>query len=390
MPPEPTESTGRTEPAVPGHVPVLRREVVDLLAPPLLGSTAGPPAVAVDLTVGLAGHLRALLDATGEPPRAGGRPPVSEWTALQRWDCSTPVVAVGIDRDAEALGVAARALEGWGDAVRLVHATADRLPEVLSALGLAGADAVLADLGVSSLQLDADRRGFSYARDVGLDMRMDATAELDAATVVDTYTVEELTRVLRAYGEERHAARIARRIVEARAAAPLRTTRQLADLVARTYPRGVTTGGHPAKRTFQALRIEVNAELTGLAATMPAALDALRPGGRLVVLAYHSLEDRIVKQSLAAAARADVPDDLPFVPEGHGPRVRLLTRGAARPGPDELTANPRAASARLRAAERLGPSGSTPSGSTPSGPAPSGRAHAPRTTAPRPVTGVAA
>lgn len=388
MPPEPTDGTepiDGTEPPARGHVPVLRREVVDLLAPPLLGPAAGRPAVAVDLTVGLAGHLRALLDATGEPSPTGDRPPISEWTALRHWDPAAPVAAVGIDRDPEALSLAAAALAGWGHAVRLVHATADRLPDVLSALGLAGADAVLADLGVSSLQLDADRRGFSYARDVGLDMRMDATAELDAATVVDTYTVEELTRVLRAYGEERHASRIARRIVEARAAAPLSTTRQLADLVARAYPRGVTTGGHPAKRTFQALRIEVNAELTGLAATMPAALDALRPGGRLVVLAYHSLEDRIVKQSLAAAARADVPDDLPFVPEGHGPRVRLLTRGAARPGPDELTTNPRAASARLRAAERLGLSGPAPSG-----PAPTGRVQAPRNTPQRPVSGVAA
>ncbi len=338
----------------PAHLPVMLREVVELLAVPLRTAAAGRPAIAVDLTLGLAGHLRALLEAVGSPVPDDGVPPILEIGALRPWPVSGPVVAVGIDRDHEALAGAATALRGWGDAVRLVHATADQLPDVLSRLALPGADAVLADLGVSSLQLDSDGRGFSYARDVVLDMRMDATAALDAATVVNTYPVDELTTVLRAYGEERHARRIADRIVDARARRPFTTTRELADLVARAYPRGVTTGGHPAKRTFQALRIEVNGELTGLAATMPAALDVLRPGGRLVVLAYHSLEDRIVKQAMASAAHADVPDDLPFVPEGHGPRVRLLTRGAGRPGPDEVESNPRAASARLRAAERLG------------------------------------
>lgn len=343
------------EPA-PGHVPVMVAEVVGLLTPPLLSAPAlSRPAVLVDLTLGLAGHLRRLLDATGPAPDGpdGAPPPIVESNALRRWRPSTAVAAVGIDRDPEALARAAEVLRGWAPAVHLVHGTADQLPGVLSGLGLSGADAVLADLGVSSLQLDADRRGFSYSRDVGLDMRMDPTAALDAATVVNTYPVEELTRVLRAYGEERLARRIAERIAAARGVRPLTGTRELADLVLAAYPRSLVTGGHPAKRTFQALRIEVNAELSGLELTMPAVLDALRTGGRVAVLAYHSLEDRIVKRALAAAARPDVPDGLPQVLPGHGPRIRLLTRGAGRPGAAEIEVNPRAASARLRAAERL-------------------------------------
>lgn len=341
----------------PAHVPVMLAEVVELLTPPLLSRPAGvcAPAVLVDLTLGLAGHLRGLLEATGPAPDGpdGAPPAVVESSALRHWRPATAVAAVGIDRDPEALARAAEVLRGWASAVHLVHATADQITGVLSGLGLPGADAVLADLGVSSLQLDADRRGFSYSRDVGLDMRMDPTAALDAATVVNTYPVEELTRVLRAYGEERFARRIAQRIDAVRAVRPLTGTRELADLVLAAYPRGLATGGHPAKRTFQALRIEVNAELSGLEQTMPAVLDVLRTGGRVAVLAYHSLEDRIVKRALAAAARPDVPDGLPQILPGHGPRVRLLTRGAGRPDPDEVAANPRAASARLRAAERL-------------------------------------
>jgi 16S rRNA (cytosine1402-N4)-methyltransferase len=341
-------------PPAPVHVPVMRAEILELLTPPLL-RTGAPAAVLVDLTLGLAGHLRSLLEATGPSPEGpnGPAPAIVESGALRTWRSGTPVAAVGIDRDPEALERAAVVLAGWAPAVRLVHATADQLPDVLSGLGLHGADAVLADLGVSSLQLDSDRRGFSYSRDVGLDMRMDPTAALDAATVVNTYSVEELTRVLRAYGEERYARRIADRIARARSVRPLTGTRELADLVVLAYPSGPTTGGHPAKRTFQALRIEVNAELSGLEQMMPAAIDALRPAGRLAVLAYHSGEDRIVKRALAAAARPDVPDGLPQILPGHGPRIRLLTRGAGRPGAAEVAANPRAASARLRAAERL-------------------------------------
>jgi 16S rRNA (cytosine1402-N4)-methyltransferase len=213
---------------------------------------------------------------------------------------------------------------------------------------------VLFDLGVSSPQLDRPERGFAYAQDGPLDMRMDPGQELTAETVVNTYPAAELARVLRAYGEERFAGRIAAAIVSARDRQRLTSTRRLAELVREAIPAAARrTGGNPAKRTFQALRIEVNGELAALAAALPAALDALLPGGRIVVLSYHSLEDRITKRALAERARGRAPVDLPVEPPGTGPTLRLLTRGAEQPDPAEVAANPRAASARLRAAERI-------------------------------------
>jgi 16S rRNA (cytosine1402-N4)-methyltransferase len=201
------------------------------------------------------------------------------------------------------------------------------------------------------MQLDEDDRGFSYARDTALDMRMDPTVALTAAEVVNTYPVEQLTRVLRDYGEERFARRIAAAIVRER---PLTSSARLAELVRSAVPAATRrVGGHPAKRTFQALRIEVNDELGALERALPAAVDALCVGGRIVVLAYQSLEDRIVKRVLTAGARVAAPPDLPVVPESAMPRLRLLTRGAETPGSDEVADNPRAASARLRAAERI-------------------------------------
>jgi 16S rRNA (cytosine1402-N4)-methyltransferase len=308
------------------HVPVLLARVLALLAPPL----ADRPAVAVDATVGLGGHAEALLRAH---PR---------------------LTLVGFDRDEDALARSRARLAPFGERVRLVHAVYDRMPQVLDTLGIDGVDGVLFDLGVSSLQLDVAERGFAYAVDAPLDMRMDATAGRTAADVVNGYAVGDLARVLREYGEERFALRIAQAIDRARRREPLRSTGELAALVRDAIPAATRrAGGNPAKRTFQALRIEVNGELDALRAAVPAAIDRLVLGGRIVALAYHSLEDRIVKQALAAAAADPTPLDLPVPLTDRGPQLRLLTRGAETASADEISANPRATSVRLRAAERI-------------------------------------
>ncbi|MFV0405724.1 MAG: 16S rRNA (cytosine(1402)-N(4))-methyltransferase RsmH [Propioniciclava sp.] len=306
------------------HVPVMQDRIVELLAPPLRqGGTW------VDCTLGLAGHAEAVLTACPEAQ------------------------LVGIDRDPEALALAARRLAPFGDRVRLVEAVYDELPQVLANLGIASVAAILADLGLSSLQIDRTDRGFAYAVDSPLDMRMGAGAERTAAEVINTYAVDKLTRILRDYGEERFAARIARRIVDLRAEAPFETSARLVQALTDAIPAAARAHrGHPAKRTFQALRIEVNGELRALEGLLPAALAALAPGGRFAVLAYHSLEDRRVKQTFRDAATDQVPRGLPVVPEEHRARFRLLTRGAERPSETESARNPRAASARLRAIER--------------------------------------
>jgi 16S rRNA (cytosine1402-N4)-methyltransferase len=312
----------------PVHVPVLLDRVTEVLAP----ACAADGAVLVDATLGLAGHSLALL---------GAHPGLR---------------LVGLDRDPEARAEAGRRIEAAGrtDRATLVPAVFDELPEVLARLGLAEVQAVLFDLGVSSLQLDRPERGFSYAADAPLDMRMDPGAPRSAADVVNTYSAKELTRVLRVYGEERFAGRIAAAIVRERARQPLQSTARLADLVRDAIPAATRrTGGHPAKRTFQALRIEVNDELGALTRALPAALDALAVGGRIAVITFHSLEDRIVKQTLAAGATDSTPPDLPVPLPEHSPVLRLLTRGGEAPSDAETAANPRAASARLRAAERI-------------------------------------
>ena len=311
------------------HVPVLLARTQALLAPVL----ADRPAVVVDATVGLGGHAAALLDAHPH------------------------LRLVGVDRDPQALALAAERLRPYADRVELVHAVYDALPEVLAERDIAQVQGVLFDLGVSSLQLDEAGRGFAYAADAPLDMRMDPGSGTTAADVLNTYSAGELTRVLRDYGEERHAARIAAAVVTARVAEPFRTSARLVRLIYDVVPAAARrTGGHPAKRTFQALRIEVNGELAALRRAVPAALDALAVGGRIVLLAYHSLEDRIVKRALAELAASRTPPGLPVELPGHGPQLRLLTRGAETAGADEVTTNPRAASVRLRAAERIGPS----------------------------------
>ena len=306
--------------AVPhAHVPVLLDRCVALLAP-----AATPEGVLVDATLGMGGHAEALLERT-------------------------PSRLVGIDRDPEALRRAGERLARYGDRVRLVHAVYDALPEVLDGERV---DGILFDLGVSSLQLDETGRGFSYSQDAPLDMRMDPTRGPSAADVVNGYPVEELTRILREYGEERFAPRVARAIVAGR---PWATTAPLAEAVREAIPAATRRhGGHPAKRTFQALRIEVNGELEALARALPAAISALRVGGRLVVLAYHSLEDRMVKRALAEGLRGCVcPPDLPMCACGREPQLRLLVRGAEEPTAEEVAANPRAGSAKLRAVERI-------------------------------------
>jgi 16S rRNA (cytosine1402-N4)-methyltransferase len=225
---------------------------------------------------------------------------------------------------------------------------------VLADAGTPAVQAILFDLGLSSLQIDRADRGFAYSVDAPLDMRMGQDQPLTAADVLNTYEVADLTRILRVYGEERFADRIARRIVAERADQPFTTSARLVALLQRTIPaKSAKTGGHPAKRTFQALRIEVNAELAALEGALPAALTALAPGGRIAVLAYHSLEDRMVKRAFAAGATDRAPRGLPVVPDDLQPELTLLTRGAERPGPDEVALNPRAASARLRSAMKL-------------------------------------
>ncbi len=309
------------------HVPVLLDRVVALLAPAL----AEPGAVLVDATLGLGGHAAALLQ---QCPAAR---------------------LVGLDRDPRALDLAGDRLAPFGARVTLVHAVYDELPRVLADLRIPGVQGVLFDLGVSSMQLDERSRGFSYAADAPLDMRMDPGSGRTAADVLNTYPVQDLARVLREYGEERFALRIARAVARSRRDEPLRDSARLVELIRAAIPAAARrTGGHPAKRTFQALRIEVNDELGALRRALPAAVDALAPGGRLVVMSYHSLEDRIAKQLLAERSRADVPEDLPVIPEGHEPQLRLLTRRAVTADESEIHTNPRAASVRLRAAERTG------------------------------------
>ena len=308
------------------HVPVLRDRILELLAPALQERGA----VMVDATVGMGGHSESVL----------------EQCPLAR--------VVGIDRDQEALSLAGERLARFGSRFTAIHAVYDELPQVLADLGLSSVSAVLLDLGVSSLQLDEPERGFAYRHDAPLDMRMDQTSgQPTAADVLNTYDQVDLERILREYGEERFAKRVASAVVRERALQPFTTSARLVEVLRAAIPAASQrSGGHPGKRTFQALRIEVNAELKALEAALPAAIDALAVGGRIAVLSYHSLEDRLTKQALAAGARGSTPAGLPVELPEHAAYLRLLTRGAEQPGTAEIEANPRAASARFRAAER--------------------------------------
>jgi 16S rRNA (cytosine1402-N4)-methyltransferase len=313
-------------PAGARHVPVLLSRVNELLDPVL----SGRPAVVVDGTLGLGGHSAALLAAHPQ------------------------LTLVGLDRDPQALEMAGRRLTAFSDRTHLVHSVYHRVDEVLDDLGLGPVDGVLLDLGVSSLQLDADERGFAYARDADLDMRMDPTTGPTAADVLNTYSHGDLARILREYGEERFAGKIASAVLKRREKEPWRRSSDLVEMLYAVVPAASRrTGGHPAKRTFQALRIEVNGELESLRAALPAAIDSLAVGGRLVVLAYHSLEDRMVKRELADRTASRTPVDLPVELPGHGPELKVLVRGSEQASETEIAENPRAASVRLRAAERV-------------------------------------
>jgi 16S rRNA (cytosine1402-N4)-methyltransferase len=317
-----------------GHVPVLLQHCVTLLTPALTRyHSDGSNAVLLDATIGAGGHAeRFLTDLPG-------------------------LRLIGLDRDPSALDIARTRLARFADRVTLVHTRYDGLAAALAESGYAAVesvDGVLFDLGVSSMQLDRAERGFAYAQDAPLDMRMDPASPLTAADIVNNYDEAALTDILRRYGEERFARRIAAHIVRQRARTPFTTTAELVDLLYQAIPAPARrTGGHPAKRTFQALRIAVNDELDSLRSAIPAALDALTVAGRIVVLAYQSLEDRIVKRVFADAVASRTPVDLPVELPGHGPRFRSLTHGAERADAAEIERNPRSAAVRLRALQRV-------------------------------------
>ena len=319
---------------MPDHIPVLLDRCVELLAPALTRNAAdGSGAVLVDATLGAGGHAERFL---------------TEFPALR---------LIGLDRDPNALWIAGERLSVFGDRVLLVRTRYDGIEGALEQSGYWASDVagILFDLGVSSMQLDRTERGFSYSADAPLDMRMDPDAPLTAAEVVNTYDERTLSRLLREFGEERFASRIAKQIARRRADRPFTTTAELVELLYQAIPAPARrTGGHPAKRTFQALRIAVNGELDSLRDALPAALGALSPGGRIVVMAYQSLEDRIVKNQFSAATASRTPQDLPVELPGHGPEFVALTRGAERAADEEIEMNPRSASVRLRALEKVG------------------------------------
>lgn len=309
------------------HAPVMPERVVELVAPAL----ERPGAVYVDATLGMGGHAIAVLTACPEAR------------------------CIGFDRDADAIAIAAERLRlaGFGDRTTTVHAVYDELAERLDELAVDEVDAVFFDLGVSSLQLDEAERGFSYMRDAPLDMRMDRSTGDTAADLVAKLDERELRRLFQQYGDEPLAGRYARAIVEARRHAPIVTTGELVDLLQQATPAAKRHSGHPAKRVFQALRIEVNGELRALESALPQALERVRLGGRVVVESYQSLEDRFVKRRFAEASTSSAPAGLPFVPPELEPEFRLLTRGAEQAPETETETNPRAKPVRLRAVERI-------------------------------------
>lgn len=311
------------------HTPVMLERVLDLVGPTLYEG-----GLFVDATLGMGGHTEAVLE----------RFPLAQ--------------VAGFDRDKAALEVAGHRLGRFGERFVGIHAIFDEFPEQLANRNADSPAAFLFDLGVSSLQIDSDSRGFAYARDTDLDMRMDQTNPFSAKEVVNQYTVGELARVLRQYGEEPHSRRIAAAICSAREHAPISTTAELARIVEQATPAARRRKGHPAKRVFQAIRIEVNDELNALRNAVSAAIDSVRVGGRIVVMSYHSLEDRIVKRAFAAGIRPELPPGLPIVPEEKQPWLVPLTRGAEKASAQEIESNPRSVSVRLRAVVKVKEHGS--------------------------------
>ena len=307
------------------HKSVMEREVIDCLA-------VHGGATYVDGTLGGGGHARAILEASGPDGRL-----------------------IGIDRDTDALAAAGERLKPWGARVTLVHGNYRDLASVLDTLGLEKVDGIVLDLGVSSFQLETGERGFSFSRDAPLDMRMDRSRGDTARDLVNGLSFEEMVRLFREYGEEREAKRIARAIERERALRPIETTGRLAGIIAgavpaRFQPRSI----HPATRVFQALRIAVNDELEGLKEGLAAGMAALAGGGRMVVISFHSLEDRIVKKAFREFATDCVcPPRAPMCACSHRAVARVVTRGALTPSEEELASNPRSRSARLRAAMKL-------------------------------------
>jgi len=299
---------------------------LELLRPGITGDSP----VVIDCTLGLGGHTEALLSEHDK------------------------ITVIGIDRDPAALALASKRLEPFGSRFIPMAATYDEIAEVLAELGFASVQGILMDLGVSSMQLDEADRGFSYAQAAPLDMRMDQNTGETAAELLSELSEKELTRIFRDYGEERFAALIAKRIVLDRATSKILTSTDLNKIVTAVVPMAPgRANGHPAKRIYQALRIAVNSELTGLEAALPQAIEALSVGAKLVVMSYHSLEDGIVKRAMQEAAVSSTPIGMPMQLPGTSPALKVITRGVERATELELSQNPRAASARLRAAEKL-------------------------------------
>lgn len=307
------------------HVSVLLRECIEALQ-------IKPNGIYVDCTTGGGGHSLEIAKRLTD----GGR-------------------LIAIDRDEDALRAAGKRLADFADRVTFVHSNYAMLQSVLADLGIPGVDGVLADLGVSSYQLDTAGRGFSYMQDAPLDMRMDREQPLRAYDVVNTYSEEELRRILYDFGEEKFARNIAANIVKKRSERPIETTLELAELVKASMPKTAREGGHhPAKRTFQAIRIEVNSELSSIPPALDAAVHALNPGGRIAVITFHSLEDRLVKQKFAAlSSGCTCPREFPVCVCGKKPVVRVITKKPVTAGEDELEVNPRSRSAKLRVAEKI-------------------------------------
>ena len=305
----------------------MRDTCVDLLTPAINKSETP---VVVDATLGLGGHSEALLESNPN------------------------LVLIGIDRDLDAIVKAKNRLAKFENRTKLNHAIFDEITDVVNSFGFNRVDGILFDLGVSSMQLDQSDRGFSYSQDAPLDMRMDRSTGITASEIINTYAPGELVRILRTYGEEKFATRIVENIVKERAKAPLNSTAQLATLVKESIPAATRrTGGNPAKRTFQALRIETNDELGAVNRAIPQALELLKVGGRLVVMSFQSLEDRIVKEIFSQATTSGTPRDLPIDLPEFAAKFALVVRGSVLPSEAEIAANSRAQSVRLRAIERL-------------------------------------
>lgn len=305
----------------------MRDRCIDLLSP-AINACENP--VIVDATLGLGGHTEALLQKFRQ------------------------LKVIGIDRDADAIERATVRLAPFVGRIYTAHATFDTIDEVVKSFGYTQITGALFDLGVSSMQLDETKRGFSYSNDAPLDMRMNRSQSLTAAEIVNTYEPGRLVRILRTYGEEKFATRIVESIVKTRAIAPLNSTMQLATLVKNAIPAATRrTGGNPAKRTFQALRIETNDELGAITRALPRALELLSIGGRLVVMSFQSLEDRIVKDLFTVSTTSGTPRELPFDLPEFAAKFALVIRGSQTPSAQEIEENSRSASVRLRAIERV-------------------------------------